>query len=72
MILDSKSIRREGWEGLSAGRAKLYGLPEDAESSEVNAIANNPDDQLKYLSNKKKQQGSKSRVKAIKGLASWR
>lgn len=70
--MDSNAIRREGWDSLSSGRAKSYGLPEDAESSEVNAVANDPDDLLKYLSIKKKQQGSKSRINAIKGLASWR
>jgi hypothetical protein len=54
-ILDSYAIRCEGWDGLLSSSATCFGLPEDTDSSEVNADANNTNDQLKYLFIKKKQ-----------------
>jgi hypothetical protein len=62
MILDSYAIRRERWDSLLSSCPSLYDLPEDADSSNVNAVANDPDDQLRHLPFKKKQQGSKTRA----------
>lgn len=72
IIRDSSSIRRQGCKGLMSCDPTVFRLPEDAETSEVNAKANNPEDLLRYVSFKKKQKVSKDRVKAIKGLGSWR